>query len=155
MPYDNAAYTKKWKAENKDRVRASQKAWRQKNAQHLKEYEKNRHDRAVAFGLPHAKRSINQYWSDPEKARNRQYAYKYGMTAEQIEAFDKTTKCSLCKAEVPHRQKGKRHSLHIDHDHKTGRVRGFLCNRCNTGLGKLGDTEEGLLRALEYIRASN
>jgi 5-methylcytosine-specific restriction endonuclease McrA len=39
-----------------------------------------------------------------------------------------------------------------DHDHDSKKVRGLLCRECNTGLGKLGDNEAGLLRALEYVR---
>jgi len=42
--------------------------------------------------------------------------------------------------------------MHIDHDHTTGVVRGVLCKPCNTGLGLLGDSEEGLSRALDYLR---
>lgn len=41
--------------------------------------------------------------------------------------------------------------LHSDHDHETGRFRGWLCLGCNTAIGKLGDNEAGLRRALEYI----
>ena len=36
----------------------------------------------------------------------------------------------------------------IDHDHDTGEFRGWLCNNCNTGLGAMGDTIEGLERAI-------
>lgn len=41
--------------------------------------------------------------------------------------------------------------LRIDHDHVTGQPRGLLCDKCNTGLGKLGDTPEGLKRAILYL----
>lgn len=41
--------------------------------------------------------------------------------------------------------------LAVDHDHQTLRVRGLLCKPCNTGIGQLGDNEEGLTRALEYL----
>ena len=41
--------------------------------------------------------------------------------------------------------------LHLDHCHTTGNFRGWLCESCNTGLGKLGDTIDGVLRALKYL----
>lgn len=48
---------------------------------------------------------------------------------------------------------GTKGKLVVDHCHRTGKVRGLLCWTCNTGLGKLGDTEEGLERALRYLRS--
>ena len=39
----------------------------------------------------------------------------------------------------------------VDHDHESGRVRGLLCVRCNAGIGALGDTIEGLRRAINYL----
>ncbi|WNM66168.1 endonuclease [Microbacterium Phage DejaVu] len=41
--------------------------------------------------------------------------------------------------------------LRLDHNHETGEFRGWLCDSCNTGIGKLGDTIEGVKRALEYL----
>src|SRR5690606_973341 len=38
-------------------------------------------------------------------------------------------------------------SLAVDHCHETGKFRGWLCTNCNTGIGKLGDGIEGLIRA--------
>lgn len=52
-------------------------------------------------------------------------------------------KCALCA-------RGDR-PLVIDHIHGTLHVRGLLCISCNTGLGKLGDSPEGLRRALRYL----
>jgi hypothetical protein len=40
----------------------------------------------------------------------------------------------------------------LDHDHETGRFRGWLCNRCNTAFACFGDNEDGLIRALSYVR---
>jgi hypothetical protein len=38
-----------------------------------------------------------------------------------------------------------------DHCHITGKFRGWLCDNCNTGIGKLGDNKEGLQKALNYL----
>lgn len=46
-------------------------------------------------------------------------------------------------------------ALHLDHDHETGKFRGWLCNTCNTGIGGLGDTIAGLLRAMRYLRRAS
>jgi len=44
--------------------------------------------------------------------------------------------------------------LVFDHDHETLEHRGWLCENCNQGLGRLGDTEESLQRALNYLKKS-
>lgn len=50
--------------------------------------------------------------------------------------------CEIC---------GRERALHIDHDHKTGDVRGLLCVSCNTAIGKLGDNVEGVMKAVRYL----
>lgn len=40
----------------------------------------------------------------------------------------------------------------LDHCHETGEFRGWLCKKCNTGLGNLGDNLESLERAVTYLR---
>lgn len=39
----------------------------------------------------------------------------------------------------------------MDHDHKTGKVRGLLCTPCNTGIGMLQDDPEIVKKALDYL----
>lgn len=39
----------------------------------------------------------------------------------------------------------------VDHDHKTNLIRGILCDKCNRGIGLLGDSVEMLASALEYL----
>ncbi len=41
--------------------------------------------------------------------------------------------------------------LHVDHDHKTGTVRGLLCTRCNPGIGMFCDDPELMRRAIKYL----
>lgn len=38
-----------------------------------------------------------------------------------------------------------------DHCHNSSEHRGWLCSNCNTGIGKLGDDIEGVLKALDYL----
>jgi hypothetical protein len=45
-----------------------------------------------------------------------------------------------------------RWSWQCDHDHETGKFRGWVCKSCNTGFGGLGDNIESLSNALEYLR---
>lgn len=45
----------------------------------------------------------------------------------------------------------KDYTLHFDHCHETGKYRGFLCARCNQGIGYFNDSSEGLRKAVEYL----
>jgi hypothetical protein len=51
--------------------------------------------------------------------------------------------CEIC---------GRTENLIADHDHKTKKFRGTLCTKCNVGIGLLGDTLEGILKAENYLR---
>jgi hypothetical protein len=62
--------------------------------------------------------------------------------------------CAICGKEETHTFKGKIKQLSIDHDHKTGEVRGLLCNKCNTGLGGFMDNVEFLLKAIQYLKVT-
>lgn len=72
---------------------------------------------------------------------------RYGLTVAQFDALviGQAGRCGKCSVELVQMQ--------VDHEHGRQRaVRGLLCVNCNTGIGKLGDDEEGLLEALEYLR---
>jgi hypothetical protein len=53
-------------------------------------------------------------------------------------------RCGICEREA---------KLVIDHDHETGEIRGLLCTPCNTALGRFGDSEDGVRRALAYLES--
>lgn len=42
-------------------------------------------------------------------------------------------------------------TLHFDHDHKFKTFRGWICEPCNLGIGKLGDAYKTLLSATIYM----
>jgi hypothetical protein len=45
--------------------------------------------------------------------------------------------------------------LHIDHDHETGKFRGWLCTNCNCALGLMKDSIEKLLGLSIYLEKAN
>jgi hypothetical protein len=53
--------------------------------------------------------------------------------------------CDICRREGP---------TELDHCHVSGTFRGWLCRKCNTGLGKLGDDLAGVRRAIAYLLRS-
>ena len=67
--------------------------------------------------------------------------------------------CAICEqpetAKLPGRKTEKTETrtrdLSVDHDHKTGKVRGLLCNSCNHMLGAARDSQKVLLAAAEYL----
>ena len=73
----------------------------------------------------------------------------YGINLEEYsELFNKQGgKCAICgKHQIDLTQ-----PLFVDHDHKTGKVRGLLCITCNTALGTFGDSVEGLQKVIDYL----
>jgi hypothetical protein len=57
--------------------------------------------------------------------------------------------CELCGCPP-----AKKFSLCLDHNHETGELRGWLCHKCNTSIGGLGDDADGLRRAFAYLERS-
>lgn len=56
--------------------------------------------------------------------------------------------CPICrKTTIP----GLTSKVVLDHDHRTGRVRGWICDSCNTGIGRFKDDVELLKSAIEYL----
>jgi len=58
-------------------------------------------------------------------------------------------KCRLCGR--GNSQSGKSIRLCVDHNHKTGKVRGLLCNQCNHAIGLFQDNPKLLRKAADYL----
>ena len=92
---------------------------------------------------------------NPDTFRNIELKKNFGITLEQYnEMLDSQGGvCAICgnvETTVNHNTK-KVQNLSVDHCHTTGKVRGLLCNLCNTGLGKFRENPDFLAKAISYI----
>lgn len=94
----------------------------------------------------------NKIWSNnnPDKVKNQKLKYAYGITL--LEFNQKLKKqnnfCKICNKSLLNLDSKK---IHVDHDHKTGRVRGILCHKCNSLLGLCNDNKIVLENAISYL----
>lgn len=96
---------------------------------------------------------IRNGWRCAWKARQRPYEarrrgnlrQKYDISPQQYDdlCLLQANRCAIC---------GEERALVVDHDHRTGKVRGLLCTSCNLGLGQA--ERLGLGRIVEYLAAA-
>jgi hypothetical protein len=86
---------------------------------------------------------------DPRRFKGYELKARYSMSLEEYEALleRQNHACAICGVLEP----GGMGVFHVDHCHKSSRVRGLLCNGCNIGLGKFKDNEQYLLAAVKYL----
>lgn len=127
---------KKWRAENKDKVKAQRD--RNRNTEYRKNYmrEYNKTEKRRLYTKNYGK---NYYLKN-----------KYGITVEIYDSLLKSqdNRCAICNRHISEIKS----NLVIDHNHTTGAVRGLLCSRCNTGIGQLGDSVDLLEKAIQYLK---
>lgn len=108
-------------------MNAVSKVWRQNN--------RERHNKRAAV------------WAkkNPDSQRNTRLKACYGITLADYEAMFELQKglCAVCKAP------GK---LVVDHDHETNKIRGLLHSNCNTALGLMNESFDGVLGLAKYIQ---
>jgi hypothetical protein len=117
---------------NPEREIARVRAWQQANPQRVKAWaEKNRDKRL-------------------KKLREIHLRNKFGLTPDEYDRILETQGgvCALCESPPTPGI-----SLHVDHDHGTGEIRGLLCVRCNNALGLFREDPDLLKRAARYITA--
>lgn len=115
-------------------------------------------------------------WTDEYKAKMREYgkkwrennpaAYKksytdsmrkrkYGIDAATYEKMlvAQNRRCAICGEEEKLKSNGiDIDNLSVDHDHRTGKIRGLLCHHCNRGIGLFGEDPDRLEAAAAYLR---
>lgn len=92
------------------------------------------------------------YRRDTIKIRKRQMVYHrkilYGISEIEYKHLMSKfgNKCAICLSE-PNKK-----ALSIDHNHKTGKIRGLLCQPCNFILGHAQDNVDRLMAAISYLK---
>lgn len=102
--------------------------------------ERNPESRAAAW-----KRWVT---NNPRTRKNSSLKWAHGITIDEYDAMflAQGGVCAICK---------QARKLCVDHDHKSGRIRGLLCDPCNITLGKMEDDASRLEKAACYIREHN
>lgn len=97
--------------------------------------------------------AASRYSQDRTRRRLAALCKKYGVEAGWYEATlaQQNGRCAICKTEHPGRGDGRRRMFSVDHDHRTGAVRGLLCISCNMALGGFQDAPELLVKAIQYL----
>jgi hypothetical protein len=88
--------------------------------------------------------SIRRLYGD---TRHYHLQQRYGIGADDLEDLitSQGGLCALCRS---------RPAVQVDHDHRTGAIRGALCLQCNAGLGAFGDDPAIIASAIEYLERS-
>ena len=103
-----------------------------------------------------ARRKLSGYKKYMRVIQRRNLMKRYGITPEDYINLLKNQRntCAVCETTRPNNGVGDRY-FDVDHDHKTGTVRGLLCRQCNllVGLFERGEDKWGKIR--KYLSKYN
>lgn len=143
MPYKDPENRRAYNERNKEKIRAYMVAYNERNKEKKRGY-------LAAYNQRNREKIRAQQRSYNARNKERLRAYRlyreYNLSLEQFKDLVTTQsgRCASCKELF---QSNKR--THVDHCHKTGRVRSILCSGCNTELGQLKECPVRI-RALAY-----
>lgn len=140
-----------WYKKNREKKLKNCIKWRKKNVEHRRQYERKRTIRN--------KEKNKKYYQENKIKYKKVYLKRhYNITIEDYKRMfrEQKGKCEICnKKETAKDSYNKLKRLSVDHNHKTGNVRGLLCQRCNTGVGYFMESIESLKGAIKYLRKYN
>lgn len=126
-------YNRQWYLDNREKTIARSTLWRK---QHL---DRNRVS------------ALKCYYAHREERNNQRLVKRYGIDITQYNVLlqEQNNKCAMCD-----RDKGLfKTKLCVDHDHKTGKIRGLLCRSCNALIGRF--ERKGIFKILKYLGEPN
>ncbi len=89
------------------------------------------------------------YDKHKDKILFRLQARKFNLTYEELDLLYKSqeNKCAIC-GQLSRTSR----RLAVDHDHKTGKIRGLLCGLCNAAIGHFEERSDWLENAIQYLK---
>ena len=97
-----------------------------------------------------AKYNIKWKREHPEQTRRTRHRHEwkgYGLDPRECEAvYESAKNCDICGAAFDGKQQKS-----LDHNNRTGKVRGVLCGNCNRAIGLLHDDPEFLRQMMVYL----
>jgi hypothetical protein len=126
---------KRYYKQNKVKIYKQTKKWRKENPNKIKIYQQ--------------RAKFSKFKS--------KLKYRYGITYEKYLLLLKQQNncCAICGKDSTELYEWGIPKLLIDHNHITGKVRGLLCKKCNTGLGAFNDSIHLLKKSTNYLEKSN
>lgn len=122
------AYRRDWNERNREKLREQSKLWRQNHREEI--------------NAKARKRYIKNKESELNRHRKQSYGIDEEIYFELVNAQNGT--CLICgdKPSI---------NLSVDHNHKTGKIRGLICNPCNIAIAKAKDSPEILRAMADYL----
>lgn len=133
-------YTRRWRKKHPNhttQATLAMRAWR------LRHPARNKMA-AQRFRLRHPEQIEKYRKRYRHRARILHIVREFGVSEKEATRLDAIKACQICG-----RTTGR---FHIDHNHKTGKVRGKLCLNCNNGIGRLHDDPLLLAKAIRYLK---
>jgi hypothetical protein len=139
---------KQYYTKNREKLLERNRQYYVKNQEKSKQYNIKNREKILDY---HKKYNAE----NREKTKNGKLKSTYGIGLDEFKKIleEQNYKCKICGAELElvFGRKNKK-TPHVDHNHKTGRIRGVLCNSCNVMLGCACDNLEVFEKAIEYLR---
>lgn len=138
---------RQYRKNNKDAVKETNDRWLENNWDKKLNTAKKYRDKNKEAN---SKRNSDWYIANKDRVKDRTLKRKYGIGLDDFNKMlqDQEGHCALCPSTPDSQKNG---TLVVDHCHKTGAVRGLLCNPCNTAIGLLREDRSILEKAIGYL----
>ena len=104
------------------------------------------------YFAPHSSGGVGGFDTRCKPCKSHTASVAYNLKKRYPMPEDKLCQCCGNPGWATHGKRKSKHGIVLDHCHKTDSFRGWICQNCNVGIGKLGDDIAGLEMALRYLK---